>query len=87
MSIEECEYVYRRLNKLVDPSVLAVYSSLHKHEASPTNLLEKKKEHGLEIHDHFDAQDLFSSRLIITTHSRWKKEYDDEVDLGVRKYK
>ena len=86
-TIEECEYVYRRLNKLVDPSVLAVYSSLHKHEASPTKLLEKKKELGLEIYDHFDAQDLFSSRLIITTHSRWKKEYDDEVDLGVRKYK
>ena len=53
-------------NKLVDPSVLAVYSSLHKHEASPTKLLEKKKELGLEIYDHFDAQDLFSSRLIIT---------------------
>ena len=36
--------------------------------------------------DHFDAKDLFSSRLIITTHSDGK-EYDDEVDLGVRKAK
>ena len=49
--------------------------------------MEKKKEHGLEIHDHFDSMDLHKSRLIITTHSRWKKEYKDEVDLGVRKYK
>ena len=70
----------------MDPSALEVYNSLHKHEESPSKLLEKKKELGLEIYDHFDAQDLFSSRLIITTHSRWKKEYDDEVDLGVRYY-
>ena len=69
----------------MDPTVLAVYSYLHSHDATPVMLLEKKKEHGLEIHDHFDANDLFSSRLIITTHSRWKKEFDDEVDIGVRK--
>ena len=86
-TIEECEYVYRRLKRLVDPSVLAVYSYLHSYEATPVMLMEKKKEHGLEIHDHFDSMDLHKSRLIITTHSRWKKEYEDEKDFGVRKYK
>ena len=29
-TIEECEYVYRQLKRLVDPSVLAVYSYLHR---------------------------------------------------------
>ena len=37
-TIEECEYVYRQLKRLVDPSELVVYTSLHKHEASPTKL-------------------------------------------------
>ena len=31
-TIEECEYVYRRFKRLVDPSVLAVYSYLHSYE-------------------------------------------------------
>ena len=60
-TIEECEYVYRRLKKLVDPSVLAVYSYLHSHDATPVMLLEKKKEHGLYIHDHFDSCLLYTS--------------------------
>ena len=34
-TIEECEYVYRQLKRLVDPSVLAVYSSLHKVRREP----------------------------------------------------
>ena len=42
-TIEECEYVYRQLKRLVDASVLAVYSYLHSHVATPVMLLKRRK--------------------------------------------
>ena len=86
-TIEECEEHYRTLKKLVDNDQLAVFNSLHKTNASPSLMLEKKRELGLEIEDHFDPKDLNNSRLIITTHTRWMKEEEYQTDLGVRKYK
>ena len=62
----------------VDNDQLAVYSSLHKTNASPSLMLEKKRELGLEIEDHYDPEDLNNSRLIITTHKRWMKEWTDD---------
>ena len=49
-------------------------------------MLEKKRELGLEIEDHFDSNNLNKTRLIITTHKRWMKEEEYQTDLGVRKY-
>ena len=86
-TIEECEEHYRTLKKLVDNDQLAVFNSLHKTNASPSLMLEKKRELGLEIEDHFDSNDLNNTRLIITTHTRWMKEEEYQTDLGVRKYK
>ena len=86
-TIEECDEHYRTLKKLVDNDQLAVFNSLHKTNASPSLMLEKKRELGLEIEDHFDPEDLNNSRLIITTHTRWMKEEEYQTDLGVRKYK
>ena len=86
-TIEECDEHYRTLKKLVDNDQLAVFNSLHKTNASPSLMLEKKRELGLEIEDHFDPKDLNNSRLIITTHTRWMKEEEYQTDLGVRKYK
>ena len=86
-TIEECDEHYRTLKKLVDNDQLAVFNSLHKTNASPSLMLEKKRELGLEIEDHFDSIDLNNTRLIITTHKRWMKEEEYQTDLGVRKYK
>ena len=38
-TIEECEYVYRQLKRLVDSGVLAVYTTLHKVRREPKDPL------------------------------------------------
>lgn len=85
-TIEECEAQYRNLKTLVDPNILAVFSSLHMFNPKP-ELVAEKKEINVEASDHFDPESLKKKQLIITTHSRWENEIKRSKDLGVRKYR
>ena len=83
-TIEECEAQYRNLKKLVDPSILAVFSSLHMFNPKP-HLVAEKKEIDVVASDHFEPESLQKKQLIITTHVRWENEIKSSKDLGVRK--
>ena len=85
-TIEECEAQYRNLKKLVDPSILAVFSSLHMFNPKP-HLVVEKKEINVVASDHFEPESLQKKQLIITTHSRWENEIKSSKDFGVRKYR
>jgi len=85
-TIEECEDQYRNLKKLVDPSILAVFSSLHMFNPKP-HLVAEKKEIDVVASDHFEPESLQNKQLIITTHYRWENEIKNSKDLGVRKYR
>ena len=85
-TIEECEAQYRNLKKLVDPSILAVFSSLHMFNPKP-HLVAEKKEINVVASDHFEPESLQKKQLVITTHSRWENEIKSSKDLGVRKYR
>ena len=85
-TIEECEAQYRNLKKLVDPSILAVFSSLHMFNPKP-HLVAEKKEINVVASDHFEPECLQKKQLVITTHSRWENEIKSSKDLGVRKYR
>jgi len=85
-TIEECEAQYRNLKTLVDPSILAVFSSLHMFNPKP-NLVTEKKEINVVASDHFEPESLQKKQLIITTHTRWENEIRNSKDIGVRKYR
>ena len=85
-TIEECEAQYSNLKKLVDPSILAVFSSLHMFNPRP-HLVAEKKEINVVASDHFEPECLQKKQLVITTHSRWENEIKNSNDLGVRKYR
>ena len=85
-TIEECEAQYSNLKKLVDPSILAVFSSLHMFNPKP-HLVAEKKEINVVASDHFEPECLQKKQLVITTHSRWENEIKSSKDLGVRKYR
>jgi hypothetical protein len=85
-TIEECEAQYRNLKKLVDPSILAVFSSLHMFNPKP-HLVAEKKEINVVASDHFEPESLQKKQLVITTHSRWENEIKSSKDLGVRKFR
>ena len=85
-TIEECEAQSRNLKTLVDPSILAVLTSLHMFNPKP-NLVAEKKEINVVASDHFEPECLQKKQLVITTHSRWENEIKSSKDLGVRKYR
>ena len=85
-TIEECEAQYGNLKTLVDPSTLAVFSSLHMFNPKP-HLVAEKKEINVVASDHFEPESLQKKQLIITTHSRWENEIKSSKNLGIRKYR
>jgi len=54
-TIEECEAQYINLKKLVDPSILAVLTSLHMFNPKP-NLVAEKKEINVVASEHYDPE-------------------------------
>lgn len=82
-TVEECENVYRSLSKLL-PGKVAVYTSLHRINASPTLTEQKRRELGLEVTRRWHEDEFKASPVVITTHERWKREIDTGSDLGVR---
>ncbi len=85
-TVEEAEKVYRHLSKLL-PGRVAVYSSLHKNNASPTLTEEKFRELGLRVARRFTETEFKEAQVVVTTHERWKQEIEKGTDLGVRLYK
>lgn len=82
-TVEECDRAFRELELLL-PGKVAVYTSLHKANASPKLLAEKRAELGLTVARQFTEGDFKAAQVVITTHERWKREIESGVDLGVR---
>ena len=85
-TIEECEAQSMNLKTLVDPSILAVLTSLHMFNPKP-NLVAEKKEINVVASEHYWPESIKKKQLVITTHSRWENEIKSSKDLGVRKYR
>jgi hypothetical protein len=82
-TVEECERVYRELDKLL-PGRVAVYTSLHKINASPALIAQKQRELGLVVSRRFTEAEFRAAQVVVTTHERWKQEIETGADLGVR---
>jgi hypothetical protein len=81
-TVEECDRVFRELDKLL-PGKVAVFTSLHKTNASP-KLIEEKAKLGFQVARRFSESDFKVAQVVVTTHERWKREVKDGSDLGVR---
>lgn len=82
-SVEECEKVYQDLNKLL-PGKVAVYTGIHKINASPALVEQKHRELGISVTRRFTEDEFRAAQVVITTHERWKQEIEHNADLGVR---
>lgn len=82
-TLEGCEKAFQALDKLL-PGKVAVYTSLHKANASPSLIAEKRRELGLVATRRFTEDEFKVAQVVITTHERWKREIESGADLGVR---
>lgn len=86
-TVEECDAVYRLLRELLPEEDVAVYTSLHKENASPKALSQRAREQGLKIEHHFSEEQFRDAPIVICTHERWKREITSGECLGVTTWK
>jgi len=83
---EEAQKVYEQLCKLVPPSAVAIYSSLHRAGADPERVAQAERDIGesFKFTTGFTEAQFKAAPVVVTTHDRWKREHETGKDLGVR---